>query len=92
MSGGKSASRRSGRDKKTAQKVAVVGKAERQQAATARLDRLEDDQDAAEILGQQSDDEFRLEDSDEGPQLVRGGSAEGSIAAWSKAKNPRAAG
>ena len=36
------------------------------QAATARLDRLEDDQDAAEILGQQSDDEFRLEDSDEG--------------------------
>ncbi|KAK9862394.1 hypothetical protein WJX84_009268 [Apatococcus fuscideae] len=72
MSGGKSASRRSGRDKKTAQKVAVVGKAERQQAATARLDRLEDDQDAAEILGQQSDDEFRLEDSDEGPQPGEG--------------------
>lgn len=36
------------------------------QAALARLDRLEDDHDAGETLGHQSDDEFRLDESDEG--------------------------
>lgn len=40
------------------------------QAALARLDRLEDDHDAGETLGNQSDDEFRLDESDEG-QLCR---------------------
>ena len=36
------------------------------QAASARLDRLENDQDAGEVLGQHSDDEFCIDDSDEG--------------------------
>ncbi|KAK9816298.1 hypothetical protein WJX74_002342 [Apatococcus lobatus] len=72
MSGARPSKRRSTRDKKTSQRVGLVDKAERQQAASARLDRLEDDQDAGEALGHLSDDEFRLDDSDEGAQIGEG--------------------
>ena len=58
--------RRSGRNKKVSQRLGVVTDKDQRQAATARLEALEDDDNVLEEPGAGSDDEFVLEDSDEG--------------------------
>ena len=53
------------RQRKVSTKIAAVTDADRRNAATARLEALETDHDTAPTF-QDSDDEFVLEDSDEG--------------------------
>lgn len=57
--------RRIVRQRKVSTKIAAVTDADRRNAATARLEALETDHDTAPTF-QDSDDEFVLEDSDEG--------------------------
>ena len=46
--------------------MAVVSDVDREQVATARLAALENDGGVQEAFGADSDDEFQLEDSDQG--------------------------
>lgn len=57
--------RRTVRQRKVSSRVETVTASERRSAATARLEALETDHDAGPTL-QDSDEEFVLEDSDEG--------------------------
>lgn len=59
--------RRTVRQRKVSSRVDTVTASERRSAATARLEALETDHDAGPTL-QDSDDEFVLEESDEGEQ------------------------
>jgi hypothetical protein len=61
--------RRSGRQRKVSQRMAVVSDTDRKQATARRLEALEDDDDAGEPPPPGSDDEFMLEDSEEGAPL-----------------------
>ena len=56
------------RQRKVSTKIASVTDADRRNAANARLEALETDHDAAPAF-QDSDEEFVLEDSDEGRAL-----------------------
>ncbi|KXZ55157.1 hypothetical protein GPECTOR_3g305 [Gonium pectorale] len=69
--GGNAPNRRALRERKVSQRMAVVDDATRQQAAQARLDALENDNDqTADPFGLASDDdEFNLEDEDEEEEI-----------------------
>ena len=58
--------RRSGRSRKVSQHIEVFDEADQQKATTARLDALEKDDHVEETYAEASDDEFMLEESDEG--------------------------
>jgi hypothetical protein len=63
------AERRSVRSRKVSRQIAVVSAAERENVTNARLEALENDDAAGEGVGD-SDEEFQLEESDEGNKLV----------------------
>ncbi|KAK9809096.1 hypothetical protein WJX72_009329 [[Myrmecia] bisecta] len=62
---GSDAGRRSGRTRKVSKRVAVVSELDRQQAAAARLELLENDHAAADTYAEDSDEEFVAPESDE---------------------------
>eukprot|EP00884_Botryococcus_braunii_P013075 jgi/Botrbrau1/21769/Bobra.43_1s0159.1 len=57
--------RRTSRQRKVSQRMAVVTDADRKQATARRLEALENDDDAGEPPPAASDDEFLLSDSDD---------------------------
>lgn len=63
------AGRRTGRTRKVSQRVATVSVADKEQVATARLAALEGDGRIQETFGQDSDDEFQVQASDQEPEL-----------------------
>ena len=60
------AERRSVRSRKISQRIGTVSAAERENVTSARLEALENDDGAGEGVVGDSDDEFLLEESDEG--------------------------
>lgn len=61
--------RRNVRQRKVSTRIGPVSDSEKRSAAHARLEALETDHDAGPAL-QDSDDEFMLDDSEEGGQVV----------------------
>ena len=64
------AERRSVRSRKVSRHIAVVSAAERENFTNARLEALENDDAAGEGVVGDSDEEFQLEESDEGNNLT----------------------